>query len=247
MSLSRRKFLKEAVLGTAAIAVPILSACRRDQALPPELPANTIPNPPNRLQVIESLRAVTLIWDAPQTNTDGSPLSDLQSYQIFRKRLPDGDFQYLYETDRSATIFIDTSVRETEVVYQVVAKTNRGATSAQSEPSPSAKAQMKIRSLDVPSLGTRSLFEGQGNRVTEPTAAVVSVEHRSNGEFLAIELICTHAGCGGMNSDGKNWTCRCHGSKFDNDGNVVQAPATVPLFRLIATRATSGDLILRAF
>lgn len=113
-------------------------------------------------------------------------------------------FKYLYETDRSATIFIDSGVRETEVVYQVVAKTNRGATSAQSEPSPSEKSQMKIRSLDIPSIGTRSLFEGQRNKITEPTSAVVSVEHRSDSEFLAIELICAHAGCGGMNSDGKN-------------------------------------------
>ncbi len=228
------------------MAVPFLSACTEADVLPSQPPIMT-PNPPSNLRVVELLRAVMLIWDAPQTNTDGSPLTDLQSYQIFRKSLPNGEFAYLYEVERSGTVFVDTRVGGNEVVYKVVAKTSRGAQSDDSESSPSARAQMKIRSTEVPPIGTRSLFEAHGNRVTEPTDASVSVERLSEHDFLSLELICTHAGCDAMNWDGKNWTCRCHGSRFDNFGNVIQPPATTPLLRLTTIQASNGDLILRAF
>ncbi len=225
------------------MALPAVASCTDSPTSEP--PTNTIPNPPTDLRVSETLRYVMLIWNAPQTNTDGSPLNDLQAYQIFRKVMPTGEFQFLQELRSSGTIFIDAGTGENEVVYQVVAKTARGAVSVRSEVSPSARAQLKIRSAEIPPIGTRSFFDTQGNRVTEPTSANVSVERLSENEFLALELVCTHAGCGGMNLIDGNWTCRCHGSRFDSQGNVIQPPATLPLLRLGTFFASSGELVLR--
>ncbi len=225
------------------MALPAVASCTDSPTSEP--PTNTIPNPPTALQTLESLRYVMLIWNAPQTNTDGSPLNDLHAYQIFRKVMPNGEFQFVQEIQSSGTMFIDTSTGENEVVYQVVAKTARDAVSVRSESSPSARAQLKIRPVDVPPIGTRSLFDAEGNRVTEPTSATVSVERLSENEFLALELVCTHAGCGGMNFIDGNWACRCHGSRFDSQGNVVQPPATSPLARLSALLNDAIGLVIR--
>jgi Rieske Fe-S protein len=159
--------------------------------------------------------------------------------------MPTGEFQFVQEIQGSGTMFIDASTGENEVVYQVIAKTRRGAVSARSEVSPSARAQLKIPSAEIPPIGTRSLFDAQGNRVTEPTSATVSVERLSENGFLALELTCTHAGCGGMNLIDGNWVCRCHGSRFDSQGNVVQPPATLPLLRLRTSFAVNSELVLR--
>jgi len=225
------------------MALPIVASCADSPTSEPT--ANTIPNPPTDLRVSETLRYVMLIWNAPTTNTDGTPLNDLQAYQIFRKVMPTGEFQFVQEIQGSGTMFIDTSTGENEAVYQVVAKTRRGVVSARSESSPSARAQLKIRSADVPPIGTRSLFNAQGNRVTEPTSATVSVERLSENGFLALELTCTHAGCGGMSFSNEIWTCRCHGSRFDNQGNVIQPPAVLPLLRLRTSFAVNSELVLR--
>ncbi len=225
------------------MALPIVVSCADSPTSEPT--TNTIPNPPTNLRVSETLRYVMLIWNAPTTNTDGTPLHNLQAYQIFRKVMPDGEFQFVQELRSSGTMFIDTSTGENEVVYEVVAKTVRGAVSARSEVSPSARAQLKIRSAEIPPIGTRSFFDTQGNRVTESTAAAVSVERLSETGFLALELTCTHAGCGGMSFSNEIWICRCHGSRFDSHGNVVQPPATLPLLRLRTLFASNGDLMLR--
>ncbi len=243
MNPSRRKFIQQAAWGAIAMALPTVASCTDSPTSEPAL--NTIPNPPTNLRVSESLRYVRLTWSAPQTNTDGSPLADLNSYQIFRKVMPNGEFQFVQEIQSSGTMFIDTSTGENEVAYQVASKTTRGAVSARSESSPSARAQLKIRSADVPPIGTRSLFDTEGNRVTEPTAATVSVERLSENDFLALELVCTHAGCGGMNLIDGNWTCRCHGSRFDSQGNVVQPPATSPLTRLSTLLDNAIGLVIR--
>lgn len=49
------------------------------------------------------------------------------------------------------------------------------------------------------------------------------------GESLsARSLVCTHLGC--VTRKSKNgFTCSCHGSRFDMDGNVLNGPAKDPL------------------
>jgi Rieske Fe-S protein len=48
--------------------------------------------------------------------------------------------------------------------------------------------------------------------------------------FHCIKPICTHLGCEvKFNEAEKTWDCRCHGSRFDMFGNIIQGPATIPL------------------
>lgn len=46
--------------------------------------------------------------------------------------------------------------------------------------------------------------------------------------FFAISSVCTHLGCN-VKHIGQGFECPCHGSRFDENGQVVQGPAPRPL------------------
>jgi len=46
--------------------------------------------------------------------------------------------------------------------------------------------------------------------------------------FYAISSVCTHLGCN-VRRGGPGFECPCHGSQFDESGQVVQGPAPDPL------------------
>jgi Rieske Fe-S protein len=50
--------------------------------------------------------------------------------------------------------------------------------------------------------------------------------------FDAFSMACTHEGCLINVTAGLRFDCPCHGSRFDNNGQVVQGPAAVPLQKL---------------
>ncbi len=51
-----------------------------------------------------------------------------------------------------------------------------------------------------------------------------------NNVYHCIKPICTHLGCEvKFNKAEKTWDCRCHGSRFDIKGSIIQGPAAIPL------------------
>jgi cytochrome b6-f complex iron-sulfur subunit len=64
---------------------------------------------------------------------------------------------------------------------------------------------------------------------------------REGGRLAAISTTCTHLGCiVGVSETG--FACPCHGSRFDQDGNVTGGPAprALPWFKV--SLAPNGDL-----
>jgi len=68
---------------------------------------------------------------------------------------------------------------------------------------------------------------------------------RDDQGFYAISTTCTHLGCTVARSR-EGFACPCHGSRFDNRGNVVGGPAPRPLPWLEVSRAANGELIVLA-
>jgi cytochrome b6-f complex iron-sulfur subunit len=64
---------------------------------------------------------------------------------------------------------------------------------------------------------------------------------REGDRMAAISLTCTHLGCTvGVAETG--FACPCHGSRFDQDGNVTGGPAPKPLPWYELSKAPNGEL-----
>ncbi|UCF35762.1 MAG: Rieske (2Fe-2S) protein [Acidobacteriota bacterium] len=78
-----------------------------------------------------------------------------------------------------------------------------------------------------------------GTRISMNVEKVCVV--REEAGLAAISIKCTHLGCTvGVSETG--FACPCHGSRFDQDGNVIGGPApqALPWYKL--TLAPNGDL-----
>lgn len=60
--------------------------------------------------------------------------------------------------------------------------------------------------------------------------------------YYAVDAICTHLGCTVRLETNGEYACRCHGSRFEVDGDVINGPATKPLRFLRLYWNSSGQL-----
>jgi cytochrome b6-f complex iron-sulfur subunit len=78
-----------------------------------------------------------------------------------------------------------------------------------------------------------------GTRISMDTKRVCIV--REGNKIAAISTTCTHLGCiVGIAETG--FACPCHGSRFDQDGNVTGGPAPKPLPWFAVTLAPNGEI-----
>lgn len=89
-------------------------------------------------------------------------------------------------------------------------------------------------------LGAGDEFPSGGTLVRLDIPAVI---YKTPSGFQAFSLICTHLGCT-VEEDGENFSCPCHGSRFDQDGLVLEGPATERLPKLSVVISEDGMLIL---
>ena len=80
--------------------------------------------------------------------------------------------------------------------------------------------------------------------ILDPSSLLdVVVIHRPDGCFCAVWSICTHGACQvEYRATTRDLECPCHGSRFDEQGRVLQGPATEPLRAFEVAR--DGDTIL---
>jgi len=89
-------------------------------------------------------------------------------------------------------------------------------------------------------LGTPDRYP-TGTHIIIPEAQAVLFNQ--GGELIVFSLVCTHLGClVNVVSDG--FACPCHGSRFDQNGNVRRGPATKALRLLTLESNDKGHLIL---
>jgi cytochrome b6-f complex iron-sulfur subunit len=67
------------------------------------------------------------------------------------------------------------------------------------------------------------------------------VVRRDGNRFAAISTVCTHLGCT-VASNGVGFACPCHGSVYDEQGNVVNGPAPKALSWFKIVLAPNGEL-----
>jgi cytochrome b6-f complex iron-sulfur subunit len=66
--------------------------------------------------------------------------------------------------------------------------------------------------------------------------------HNNDG-YLAFSLVCTHLGCTVEQKNGE-YECPCHGSKYNDKGDVTRGPANTALKKLRVEINETGNIIL---
>ncbi len=78
--------------------------------------------------------------------------------------------------------------------------------------------------IDISSSQYSALQQNGGYVYNSANNIIIARDH--SGNFIALYDVCPHAGCT-IQFDGKStFPCPCHGSLFDENGNVTQGPAT---------------------
>jgi len=78
--------------------------------------------------------------------------------------------------------------------------------------------------IDIGSSQYSALQKNGGYVYYSANNIIIAREH--SGSFVALYDVCPHAGCTIQFDGSSKFPCPCHGSIFDDDGNVVQGPAT---------------------
>ena len=78
-----------------------------------------------------------------------------------------------------------------------------------------------------------------GNLVTP-----IAITRVSQTDVIAVSRVCTHEGCivDLPRVSGATFDCPCHGSRFRSNGQVVNGPASRPLFQFPAR--IDGDQVV---
>lgn len=98
--------------------------------------------------------------------------------------------------------------------------------SSPSQPSQTSQANQPggaIANVNSLRVGTPVYFE-------YPSNSPSMLQKKGDGTLLALSMLCTHVCCQCVYDGGVNEIyCPCHGSVFDQNGNVLRGPANLPL------------------
>jgi len=74
-----------------------------------------------------------------------------------------------------------------------------------------------------------SIAPGEGGIIAR-NGEQLAVRRKDDGSLIALSATCTHMGCiVGWNGIDRTWDCPCHGSRFDEWGEVIAGPAVSAL------------------
>ncbi|MEV5754925.1 Rieske 2Fe-2S domain-containing protein [Actinoallomurus sp. NPDC052308] len=83
---------------------------------------------------------------------------------------------------------------------------------------------------------------GSSKSFTAPNGARAYLLHPAADTFMAFNATCTHQGCP-VSYVGSGFHCPCHGSTFDQNGQVTGGPALTPLIK-IPVKVVGGQVII---
>ncbi len=96
----------------------------------------------------------------------------------------------------------------------------------------------------VLTIGTDSPLAAVGKAAqVQYQGGTLLVAHTAQSAFTALTAICTHEGCTISGYSNNIYTCPCHGSQFNTNGQVSRGPAGTPL-RQYQTQFDNGILTI---
>lgn len=84
--------------------------------------------------------------------------------------------------------------------------------------------------IDLTNAANKDLTTVGGAMLLDTSSDTIMVIRQSSSDVVALSAICTHSGCSmNFNASQQLLDCPCHGSQFDESGNVLRGPANRPL------------------
>ena len=94
--------------------------------------------------------------------------------------------------------------------------------------------------IDLADAGNAALTQVNGALIGDAPHDTIRVIRVTDTTVIALSAICTHAGCSMDFVPASHLiNCPCHGSQFDEDGQVVRGPARKALRSYAATLANN--------
>ncbi|HSY77666.1 MAG TPA: Rieske (2Fe-2S) protein [Bacteroidia bacterium] len=87
--------------------------------------------------------------------------------------------------------------------------------------------------IDISSSQYSALQKNGGSVYYSASNIIIARDYAGN--FIALYDLCPHAGCAVQFDGTSKFPCPCHGSLFDENGNVLQGPATSGLKKYTAS------------
>lgn len=98
------------------------------------------------------------------------------------------------------------------------------------------------RATNIIVSNTKELFAGKKNTTIQFNGRKVFVQQRSETEFIAHSMICTHGSCTVEWQERSSlFLCPCHNGAFNSDGTVLRKPPERPLVALKTTYDVAKD------
>ncbi len=91
--------------------------------------------------------------------------------------------------------------------------------SSQAPPAPTVNF-----TIDISTPPYTELQQNGGYAYYGPSNIIIARD--SSGNFIALYDICTHKGCTILFNGNNEFPCPCHGSVYNENGNVIHGPAT---------------------
>lgn len=107
--------------------------------------------------------------------------------------------------------------------------------------------QTTSESQEWQEVGNANELNTNGKLLVKNTSVgeVLLVKTSVPGDLVAVNPICTHAGCTvEWKADKNKFVCPCHGSEFGVAGKVEKAPATTPL-KTYAVKTEADKVLIR--
>ncbi len=147
------------------------------------------------------------------------------------------DGRYRTEVSASRRQFLKSMV----AFAGVVAITAAFSTIGQSRPSLPTTTKSGLPTGAV--ANTSQVQSGSPVYFEYPTGYPNILMMKSDGSLIALSMLRTHVCCQlSYDPSGNQLHCACHGSLFDQNGNVVQGPAILPLPKVQFTTDSNGNV-----
>lgn len=92
------------------------------------------------------------------------------------------------------------------------------------------KTGYKLISGKLKFLPSKCIVKNNEGRLIKINGKKAGVYRDNDGNIHIVEAVCRHMGCTlSFNDAEKTWDCPCHGSRYDIDGNIIEAPTVKPL------------------